>query len=74
MEFNKIDEETIGVSESGLIGYITINDTEGAENRKEFFFDFAAGVNPPSLTFEEMKEIVSYMGKMNAKYNFFNIE
>jgi len=73
MEFNKIDEETIGVSESGLIGYITINAVEGIEKRKEFFFDFAAGVNP-SLTFDEMKEIVSYIGKMNEKYNFFNIE
>lgn len=68
MQFTKIDEGTIEISENGVIGYITIVVTEAIEwdnipSHKDVIFDFKHGVNP-SLTLEEMKEIVQEMEKL----------
>jgi hypothetical protein len=63
MQFEAQDDSTILVSENGVIGYIIIEDVEDAENvpsHRNIFFEFKAGVNP-SLTLDEMKEIVRYM-------------
>lgn len=67
MQFNVIDGDgTIEVSENGVIGYITFitkeigEDGENILPHRDIFFDFKAGVNP-SLSLEEMKEIVDHM-------------
>lgn len=62
MQFTKVDEDgTIEVSENGVIGYISV--IQPATLDSDILFDFKAGVNP-SLTLEEMKKIVEYMGKL----------
>lgn len=63
MQFNKIDAETIEVSENGVIGYITFPPTDAVENipaHTNICFDFKSGILP-SLTLGEMREILAHM-------------